>query len=218
MSGSTALRGGHEHRDGRRLWFVRHGETTGGSSQRYFGATDVPLSDVGRDQVASLASLARGWRPRALLHSPLARAAESARIVLALLAERPGSIEAIDALREVDFGELEGLSAQEIESGFPGFFADWRSGRAAGYPGGETKEGFHGRVAAGLDQALQRHADGDLVFVVHRGVIKAALVHLLRLTWEHVRPWSLDLGSASSVVAVQEGGWTLERYNVIPPT
>ncbi|MBI5849800.1 MAG: histidine phosphatase family protein [Planctomycetes bacterium] len=105
---SDGTASGHEHRVGRRLWFVRHGDTTGGSSQRYFGATDVPLSDLGREQVGKLAPLARGWRPRALLHSPLSRAAESARIVLALLAERPGAIEVIDALREGPRGRVPG--------------------------------------------------------------------------------------------------------------
>ena len=215
MAKSTAVRGGHEHQDGRRLWFVRHGETTGGSSQRYYGATDVPLSELGRMQVGRLRRIVEAWHLRALVHSPLSRAGESARIVAGLIETPPDEILSLEALREVDFGRLEGLDQKEIEAAYPGFFADWRAGRAQGYPGGETSEGFRRRIGAGIDDALARFPEGDLAFVVHRGVIKAALVHLIGLEWSQVRPWSLDLGSVTGLVALREGGWTLDRYNWI---
>jgi len=197
------------------LWFVRHGETTGGSSSRYYGATDVPLSDLGRAQVGRLRGVVAACKFSALVHSPLSRAVESARIVQELLALAPAVVEAEERLREVDFGELEGLTAAEIEARFPGFFAEWRAGRTEGYPGGETSLGFRRRVADALDSILARHAEGDLLLVVHRGVIKAALVHLLSLSWAQVRPWSLDLGSATVVIASGDGAFTLERYNVV---
>ena len=44
----------------RRLWLVRHGETEGQSSIRYHGANDVPLSDVGRQQIRALLPLLAG--------------------------------------------------------------------------------------------------------------------------------------------------------------
>lgn len=215
MTRPTAIPGGHEHRGGRRVWLLRHGETTGGSSQRYFGATDIPLSDVGRAQVARLANLLIDQDFAALVHSPLSRASESARIVLGTLRRPPLVIDIDERLRELNFGDMEGLNAAEIEDRFPGFFAEWRAGRTLGYPGGETTDSFRTRVAAGIDAALAHHAEGDLCIVAHRGVVKAALVHLLGLSWSLVRPWSLDLGSASVVVESDDGRWTLDRYNVV---
>ena len=194
---------------------VRHGETTGGSSLRYYGSTDIPLSDVGRAQIARLSDLLRSCRFAALVHSPLARATESARILLGSFATAPAAVESEEDLREVDFGALEGLTAVEIEQRFPGFWADWRAGTKTSYPEGEANDSFRGRVGRGVDAALARHLEGDLCVVAHRGVVKAILVHLLGLEWAHVRPWSLDLGSVTVLVETGGGHWTLERYNLI---
>ncbi|MFO1052629.1 MAG: histidine phosphatase family protein [Planctomycetota bacterium] len=211
----NTVRGGHEHQDGRRLWLVRHGETVGGSSERYFGSTDIALSALGREQVERLAPRLGSCAFAALVHSPLSRAVDSARILCERLAAPPGIVEVEDDLREVDFGDLEGLTRGEIEARFPGFFDDWRAGRTHGYPGGESSAGFRARVAAGIDRALARHPAGDVCVVAHRGVIKSVLVHLLGLSWAQVRPWSLDLGSASILVHAEGDRWTLDRYNLI---
>ena len=117
-------------------------------------------------------------------------------------------------MREVDFGLLEGQTAEEIRAEHPEWFGSWQIGTAEAYPGGETLAGFAARVAEGIDAIVQRHPDGDLLIVIHRGVIKMALGHLLGLTRSSVRSWSLDLGSVSIVVDDDRGGWTLERYNI----
>ena len=68
-----------------RLVLVRHGETTGKSSIRYFGRTDVELSELGRAQMRAAASwlAARtgvtSFAP--VFASPLKRASEGARII-----------------------------------------------------------------------------------------------------------------------------------------
>ncbi len=208
---------GHEARHGRRLWLVRHGETTGNSAQRYLGATDVPLSDVGRSQVRRLVPLLAERDFGALVHSPLSRAAESARILLDGLRSPPDVVEVEPLLREVDFGDLEGHTAEEIAAAHPEWYGEWQVGSAEAYPGGESLAGFAARIAGGIDHVTARHPECDLLVVVHRGVIKMALAHLLKLTRGAVRSWSLDLGSVSIVVDDDGGGWTLERYNLVGP-
>ena len=73
----------------RRIVMVRHGETEGESSIRFFGRTDVPLSALGREQARRLAGLVQHVGFSAVVHSPLARARESAEIVTALLDQPP---------------------------------------------------------------------------------------------------------------------------------
>src|SRR5712692_967615 len=68
-----------------RLIVVRHGETVGNSSIRYYGRTDVALSDLGRAQMRA----AVGWLQtkfgcnyfEPVFTSPLARATESVRLI-----------------------------------------------------------------------------------------------------------------------------------------
>jgi probable phosphoglycerate mutase len=197
------------------LWLVRHGETTGNSAERYFGRTDVPLADAGRRQVRRLVPFLAAGHFDVVVHSPLSRATESARILLDGLRHEPARVESESAFREVDFGDLEGKSAVEIEAEQPEWYRRWQVGDVEGYPGGETLVGFASRIGAGIDDVLRRFDAHDLLVVVHRGVIKAALVHLLKLPKPVIRSWSLDLGSLSVVVQDEDGRWLLDRYNVV---
>lgn len=200
-----------------RLILVRHGETVGRSSIRYYGRTDVALSDVGRAQMRAV----REWlvRELGLTHfapvwsSPLCRAAEGARIICG-----PGTeVTEVKEFVEVDFGLFEGLTNDEIRERYQAEYARWNRDRLApdyAYPGGENRAAFNTRVARGLVRViheLDAVADGQdaALIVAHRGVIRAitqrlagvepqielASIHILRRIandslWE---PEALDL-------------------------
>src|SRR5712692_2977005 len=95
------------------LILVRHGETEGQSSVRYYGRTDVVLSELGRAQMRAVrVALNRAHgAPRfaRVFSSPLRRALEGARLIAG---DRP--IVTIDEFIEVDFGLFESLTAEEI--------------------------------------------------------------------------------------------------------
>ena len=94
----------------RLVYLVRHGETEGESSIRYHGRNDVALSDVGRGQIRRLIPWLAELRLEAVVHSPLCRADESARILVEGLARRPTQMEGHQGLVEVNFGAIEGLT------------------------------------------------------------------------------------------------------------
>ena len=181
----------------RRIVLVRHGETVGESSIRFHGSTDVALSDVGRRQIGALADRLCDDVFHAVVHSPLARARESAEILCAALAFTPEAVEAEPAFREVDFGANEGLTAEEIAAARPDWFARWRAGEVDRYPDGESIEGFRRRVAAGFHDACARHPRGDLLLVVHKGVVKAVLAACLAWTEESLRRFPVELGGTT---------------------
>jgi broad specificity phosphatase PhoE len=54
-----------------RIFLIRHGATTLTAEDRFAGATDVPLSDAGREQVRRLAERLRDDRLTAVYPSPL---------------------------------------------------------------------------------------------------------------------------------------------------
>ena len=64
-----------------RILLIRHGETEGESSIRFHGATDVPLSELGRGQMRAAARALPDAAIDLVVASPLARAWEGARIV-----------------------------------------------------------------------------------------------------------------------------------------
>jgi broad specificity phosphatase PhoE len=199
----------------RDVHLVRHGETVGRSAERFFGATDIALSDAGRAQVRALAPLLAATRFAAVAHSPLGRAVESAALLLAAMPARPPIVEIVAGFREVDFGRLEGLSEPEIVAQFPDWHATWRCGSADCYPGGEAFESFSTRVATAYGDLLRRHPHGDLLIVAHKGVIKRIVMHALGRAWEELRPLPLELGSRS-VLRVGDAGAELVEWNRLP--
>ena len=130
----------------RRVWLVRHGETEGQSSIRYHGHNDVPLSDLGRQQIRALIPLFSGLQPVHIVHSPLSRAAESARILQKAHGWNEASLQVEERLREISFGHCEGMTAEEIEAAHPEFWAQHQRGEADAFPGGESKVTFAARV------------------------------------------------------------------------
>jgi len=188
-----------------RLVLVRHGETVGHSSIRYYGRTDVALSDLGRRQMRAarewLAARdgASGFAP--VFTSPLVRATEAARII----AGRDAATIAIEEFAEVDFGLFEGLTAEEIAARYPEEFRRWNANRLAPdfvYPEGESRAAFVVRVARGtvrmlaLWEALRQdaraggHTGSNALMVAHRGVIRAVVRQLTGV----LEPY-IDLGS-----------------------
>ncbi len=150
-----------------RLILVRHGETEGQSSIRYFGATDVPLSDLGREQVRRARERIAGEVFEVVFASSLSRASESARI---LAPDHPIRLEA--DFREVDFGRWEGLTREEIAVCDPELFEVWQRNLAHfDYPEGERRADFRARIARGFDRLLESGASSALV-VAHKGVVR----------------------------------------------
>jgi broad specificity phosphatase PhoE len=141
----------------RTLVVVRHGETVGNSSIRYFGRSDLELSELGRQQMHA----ARRWlrshfgevRLAPVIASPLRRALEGA----AIIAGPDCSITQIEEFVEVDFGRFEGLTAAEIATRYPAEFERWNRDRldpSFSYPGGENRRDFTDRVTLGIERLV----------------------------------------------------------------
>ncbi len=114
-----------------RMVLVRHGETEGESSIRFHGSNDVPLSDEGRAQLRETARRLPG-RFDLVAASPLSRAWEGSRILA------PGMpVRLLDEFREIDFGDWEGLTREEIAARSPTDYASWQAGEPGfEFPGG----------------------------------------------------------------------------------
>jgi broad specificity phosphatase PhoE len=191
-----------------RLLLVRHGETDGHSRIRYFGATDVPLSEAGRRQMRCAAKALAHERLAAVYASALSRSIEGARIV-----SGQDTVTPVAALNEIDFGAWEGLTAEEIAQRDPTRHAEWRTRSNPlddfQYPGGDSVSGFRQRVAAALRALLADHPRDTLLFVVHKGVIRTALIELLGSPQvAQLRP-VIELGSIHCLVR-RDGAWQAE--------
>ncbi|MCB9886986.1 MAG: histidine phosphatase family protein [Planctomycetes bacterium] len=217
---AAAQQGGAQQGGARRIWLVRHGETTGQSSIRYHGRNDVPLSEHGKAQIRALAPWLAGVSFASVVHSPLQRAAESAAILgehLRLPGER---FTADERLREISFGACEGLTREEIDAAFPDFWRAYRAGETDCFPDGEPRAAFAARVAAAFAELAAAPWQGDLLVVAHRGIVRQGLCALLGVPGHGPDPFGVELGSLSVVrhegAPPPVGGWQLELLGARP--
>jgi probable phosphoglycerate mutase len=152
------------------LHLVRHGATAWSESGRLCGWSDVPLSETGREQANQLRVELTNGEYAGVWTSDLRRASEFAALVIS-------SAVADQRLREIDFGDLEGLSWSECDQATRSALLEFDHFQA---PGGESVPDLRRRV---VDFVQGLPAGAHLVFT-YGGVIRA----LTRMTGPEQAP------------------------------
>ena len=164
------------------LYLIRHGSTSDTHARLISGgAADPELSAVGRAEalkaasgIRQIASLFELATPELLLHSPQRRARQTAEI---LASEIGAAIEQVDELREISFGDWEGLSQDQLAQ-LPEALA-WRGSLEASPPNGESLLQLESRVLPVLERAILQNAGRGVALVSHMMPTRAMLARLL---------------------------------------
>jgi probable phosphoglycerate mutase len=138
------------------LVLTRHGLTPRSRPEQHLGQTiDVPLSEEGREQARALARRLAPVRFERVVSSPLARASETARIV----AQPHGvPVATDDRLKEMDYGDWEGLTYEEIDARSGPYRRRWEADPATlPCPNGESGNDVARRARAFLADLLADH-------------------------------------------------------------
>jgi broad specificity phosphatase PhoE len=155
-----------------RIILIRHAETAYTVERRYQGHRDIPLSEHGINQARLLgASLRRRFEDidsARVCSSDLQRAARTAELALGRPADH------YDArLREISFGDFEGLTAHEIEERYGSFFRNWlEQPKTVTPPNAESVNALQARLTNWLDGL---EAGTTTVVFTHGGAIRVLL-------------------------------------------
>lgn len=188
-----------------RLLLVRHGRTDWNIAGRFQGQHDIPLDDLGRRQAAAVARRLSAERPLAIYTSDLSRAFDTASAIAQAILQSdplsPASTENLslstdERLREMNFGEWEGLTYAEIQQRDPQALKKWGMDRAHHTPpGGETLAEFTDRVGGVYRDICTAHPDGTVIIAAHGGVLQSMVALALGLPAE--RFWQVYMSNAS---------------------
>jgi len=193
-----------------RLILTRHGETSWNAKRRYQGQTDVPLSDVGRRQAAALSRRLALREIHAIYVSDLQRAFETAQIIA-----EPHGLSPVVApcLREISFGDWEGLTYDEVQARDPENLAAWLSTPVDVAPAhGETMSQVAERVKPLLDTLVRDHQGQTVLWVTHGGLLRILLCLLLELPLRS--HWKLRMdNTALSELEIYDNGAILNYMN-----
>jgi broad specificity phosphatase PhoE len=176
-----------------RLVLVRHGETEWSKSGQHTGRTDIPLTDLGREQARRLGRALAGRTFSRVVSSPLSRALETAR--LAGFGDR---VEILPDLQEWDYGVYEGRRRVDIDVDEPGWTVWSRP-----ITGGESLGQVGGRADRVIEQLLP--IGGDVLVFSHGHFLR-----ILGARWIEAEPLlasRLELATAT----ISELGWETDR-------
>lgn len=159
--------------DGKKIFFIRHGRTEWNDQFRYQGATDIVLSDTGKEQARKAGLRFENIGIDSIITSPLRRAHETADIISSFhQGLRPAVMQ---ELTEVNFGGWEGLTVPQIVEQYgQDLFDRWRRDPLfTDAPDGESNEDLWERC--GRAAAVIRSIPGKRIVVVGHGAMFRAL-------------------------------------------
>ncbi|PKO32300.1 MAG: histidine phosphatase family protein [Betaproteobacteria bacterium HGW-Betaproteobacteria-7] len=192
-----------------RLCLVRHGETEWNAERRIQGQIDIGLNAIGRRQAEAVGCWLKTAKIGAIYSSDLQRAWLTAQAIGRALGLDP---QARPALRERRYGIFEGLTYDEAKRDHPAGYAAFE-GRNADYDfeHGESLKVMFERVTTALCEIVAGHPGGNVVVVVHGGV--------LDIVNRFVRGNGLDVprdflipNAGLNWITCCDGAWSIERW------
>jgi broad specificity phosphatase PhoE len=195
------------------IYLARHGMTQPNAEKRLIGSSNPPLNETGFAQAHALSDTFSRLNPEKVYCSPRLRTMQTAMRALP-----DGAVSILEDLREVDFGEWENLTEEEIMKRDPKGFAMMREKHEDfSFPGGEALRYFIARVERVAD-ALKGDPARSVVAFTHGGVIRYLACRLLGEGYEktgerYLPPCGVAAfernGAVYRVTAIS-GGWRWE--------
>jgi len=186
------------HSEMMNIGLFRHGATT--FVNRYVGSTDIALSAEGIAEVKRQHDFLAAQGFDTVYCSPMQRCLQTHRLLQfqeeCIVDER---------LREIDFGDWEGRTFEEIVRSTPDLVAQWgRNTADFGFPRGENIDHFRKRVQS-FCKLLQNQRGGNILILTHGGVIRHMLCHLLGLSAENYLYFKIETARLTMLQLYSEG-------------
>lgn len=188
---------------GPRLWAVRHGETQWSASGQHTSRTELALTDAGEREALALKPLLAGQKFEMVESSPRQRAVRTAELA--------GFDPVIDAdLAEWDYGELEGLTTEQVRARYPGW-SIWDGP----WPGGEQPQQVEARADRVVERALALPASAAGLVFAHGHILRVLAARWLRRPVTEGRLFSLGTATVS-VLGWEHGDPAVDHWNIPP--
>ncbi len=163
-----------------RVYLLRHGQVKGYENFPVYGQTDVDLTEIGILQMKQMAERLSLTEPKAIYSSDLNRSATGARLI-ARYHDVP--LYFLPELREMGYGEWEGLTLSEIRRNFPEELQkrekDLINYKAPGE--GESIADLSERIETVFERIRAEQNGNDIVIAAHAVVNRVILCKALGL-------------------------------------
>ncbi len=200
-----------------RVILARHGNTFGSNDiPVWIGArTDLALVEKGLDQAEALAGALLKYNIplTAILSGPLRRTRETARIVAEALHIDNRAVRIDDRLKEIDYGDWEGKSTEElIANGHGEDLALWN--RESLFPVRCGWQPVEGQIMADVNFILSELLEGTTLIVTSNGILRFfanAAINAAEITERKVAT-----GHICAMERDDKGDWHVRQWNQPP--
>jgi broad specificity phosphatase PhoE len=181
--------------DGVRIFLLRHGRPQFPDDRKYiYGQTDFPLSDAGKNEAKAIGKALAGVPMSRIISSDLLRAVDTAKIVAGLQRKKLCALEQDPALREINMGEWEGLTKDEITTGYVEIFR--RRGQDVENvtpPGGESLGQLQARGVTAFERIAEESKSlGNILIVAHGAIMWSIVSGLFGMALGDLYRFGLD--------------------------
>jgi len=195
----------------KKLILIRHGQTDWNLAGKFQGQQDIPLNDEGNRQALEVAKYLADEEIAEIYSSDLQRAYKTALKIAEY--QQMIKIKTLPDLREINFGQWEGLTYRKIEREYPERLKKWyQTPVKTTPPGGESIIEFQKRVVEQLTELCQQSEGKKIVVVAHGGTIRVFLAYILKMPLNLY--WKLEVDHCRiTIVKHYSGEFTLKVFN-----
>ena len=193
-----------------KLILVRHALTVDNQKSRLSGHIDSSISEEGREQIDKITNYLKDVDIDKIYTTTSSRTKDTVKKLSKLK-----SIEIIEkeSLKEISFGDFEGLTFDEIKDKYPKEFQDMiEKGYEYKYPNGESLIDSYNRVCIELDNIISNNDNRTILICSHGGTIRNIITYLISNSYKYHWNFKIDNGSVT-ILEVQDGFTVITAMN-----
>ncbi|WP_305304689.1 histidine phosphatase family protein [Romboutsia ilealis] len=193
-----------------KLILVRHALTVDNQKSRLSGHIDSSVSEEGKEQIDKITNYLKDFDIDKIYTTTSSRTKDTVKKLSELK-----SIEIIEkeSLKEISFGDFEGLTFKEIENRYPEEFQDMiKKGYDYKYPNGESLIDSYNRVCTELDNIISDCDNQTILICSHGGTIRNIITYLISNSYKYHWNFKIDNGSVT-ILEIQDGFTVITTMN-----
>ncbi len=188
------------------IFLLRHGNT--GYLGRYIGASDVPLSPDGVEEICNLHQFIKRYHFDLVICSPLLRCRQTFENL-----NLNQTVIVDERIREINFGRWEKLTFDEIEKCDPVLLKQWASSeKSFEFPEGESTNNFISRVED-FSKYIYSLRGNRVLIITHGGIIRHLICRFLNLPYDNYLYFLIKSGKVT-IINLHNNGGVLAAMNL----
>lgn len=196
------------------IFLIRHGESQQNIDDVLSGITDIPLSDKGKHQCATLAQYFENIQVDRVFATPLQRARDSAELIFR---KHKHSIGILESLIEFNYGEYEGYRRSDYENSKDRIIQQWiTSPSNLTFPGGDNIQAHAQKTLSSITDLAKENNGKVIACISHRTTIRLILAQIIGLHLDNFRSLPCSNCGISEITLNDKNEWHLHSLNVTP--